>query len=293
MDTAIRFDAVTRDYGRQRALDRLDLAVPAGEIYGFIGPNGAGKSTTIRLLLGHIRAHSGTVRVLGLDPARDDLAIKRQAGYVASEAFLYPDMRVSELLDFTAHFHGVRVPARRTELVDTLEIDLHKRFEELSFGNRKKVAIACALLHSPRLIILDEPSNGLDPVIRARLYALLQAERQAGATIFFSSHVLGEVQRVCTRIGLIKEGRLLREAAAAEFADIGYRRVSLRTEAEPDLARLPGVADHHVEGGVHRFLYSGPADDLIRLLAGIPVQAIHIEEPDLEQVFMHYFSSPS
>lgn len=290
MDFAINMSSVVKRYGSMTALDNLSLSVAPGEIYGFIGPNGAGKSTTIRLLLGMIRKQSGEVSVLGLDPSHDDVAIKRQTGYVSSEAFLYPDMLVRDLFRFTASFHKIDPKARAKELQDILQIDPNKRFEELSFGNRKKVAIACALLHSPRLIILDEPSNGLDPVIRANLYELLQSERDRGATIFFSSHVLAEVQKVCTRIGLIKQGKLIREATNQDFTQIGYRRVTVETASEMDFKQLPGVSGLERADKRYQFMYSGDPDHLIRLLATISLDSIHIEEPDLESVFMHYYN---
>lgn len=290
MDCAIQLTDVTKFYGTNKALDNLSLCVNHGEIYGFIGPNGAGKSTTIRLLLNFIKLQSGSISILGLSPQKDDIAIKRQTGYVSAETFMYTDMRVYELLRFTESFHKISASVKIKKLTEALEIDVHKKFEELSFGNRKKVAIACALLHAPKLIVLDEPSNGLDPVIRTNLYSLLKEEQQQGATIFFSSHVLTEVQQVCTRIGLIKDGRLIKETTAAEFTNIGHRKVTLVTPFDVNISGLKGVADLQQENQTYRFMYSGKADDLIKLLATISVSSIHIEEPELERVFMHYFN---
>lgn len=290
MDSAIQLIDVTKFYGANKALDKLSLRVNQGEIYGFIGPNGAGKSTAIRLLLNFIKLQSGSISVLGLSPQKDDIAIKRQTGYVSAETFMYTDMRVHELFRFTESFHRISALEKIKKLTEALEIDANKKFEELSFGNRKKVAIACAMLHSPKLIILDEPSNGLDPVIRTNLYNLLKEEQQQGATIFFSSHVLTEVQKVCTRIGLIKNGRMIKETAAAEFTNIGYRKVSLETTSDLNIAALKGVTDLQQENQTYRFMYSGKADDLIKLLSTVSVSSVHIEEPELERVFMHYFN---
>src|SRR5450432_257020 len=290
MDPAIQLIDVTKFYGANKALDNLSLRVNHGEIYGFIGPNGAGKSTAIRLLLNFIKMQSGSISVLGLSPQKDDIAIKKQTGYVSAETFMYTDMRVHELFRFTESFHGISAPGKIKKLTEALEIDVHKKFEELSFGNRKKVAIACAMLHSPKLIILDEPSNGLDPVIRTNLYNLLKEEQQQGATIFCSSHVLTEVQKVCTRIGLIKNGRMIKETTAAEFTNIGYRKVTLETASDLNIAALNGVADIQQENQTYRFMYSGIADDLIKLLSTVSISSIHIEEPELERVFMHYFN---
>lgn len=290
MDHAIELIDVTKFYGANQALNKLSLHVNQGEIYGFIGPNGAGKSTAIRLMLNFIKMQSGTIRIMGLTPQKDDVAIKKQTGYVSAETFMYSDMRVRELFRFTESFHGISAPRKIKKLTDALEIDVNKKFEDLSFGNRKKVAIACAMLHSPKLIILDEPSNGLDPVIRTNLYDLLVEEQRLGATIFFSSHVLTEVQKVCTRIGLIKSGYLIKETTAAEFANIGYRKVSLETVSDLNIATLKGVADLQQDNQAYRFIYSGKADDLINLLSTVSISSLHIEDPELERVFMHYFN---
>ena len=285
----IKLERVNKSYGKVRALTDMNLSVNEGEIYGFIGPNGAGKSTTIRLLLNFLRSDSGSISVLGLNPATHDVEIKKQTGYVSAESFMYHDMRVSDLFHFTEHYHGIRDGVKLKKLVDMLDIDVNKKFEQLSFGNRKKVSVACALLHSPKLLILDEPSNGLDPVIRNNLYELLQEEQKNGATIFFSSHVLSEVQKVCTRIGLIKEGQLIRENNAAEFTNIGFKQVELITQDTLNIGSLSGVQNFEQKGNHYHFLYSGNANELIKLLSAINVSSVQIEEPELETVFMHFF----
>lgn len=285
----IKLEGVNKSYGKVRALTNLSLSVNEGEIYGFIGPNGAGKSTTIRLLLNFIRPESGAMSVLGMNPLTQNVAIKKQTGYVSAESFMYNDMRVSELFRFTEHYHGIRDGAKIKKLVEMLDIDTEKKFEQLSFGNRKKVSVACALLHSPKLLILDEPSNGLDPVIRNNLYELLQEEQKNGATIFFSSHVLSEVQKVCTRIGLLKEGQLIRENSATDFTNIGYRQVEVETTDILNIGSVSGVENLEHKNSHYHFLYSGTANDLLKLLATINVTSVRIEEPELETVFMHFF----
>jgi ABC-2 type transport system ATP-binding protein len=286
----IKLENVSKSYGKVKAIDKLSLQVEQGEIYGFIGPNGAGKSTTIRLLLNFIKADKGTISVLGMLPQKDDVKIKQQTGYVSSETFMYNDMRVKDLFSFTEDFHKINASVQIKKLIEILDIDVNKKFEQLSFGNRKKVSIACALLHSPKLIILDEPSNGLDPVIRTHLYDLLKEEQKQGATIFFSSHVLSEVQRFCTRIGLIKEGKLIKETTAAEFTNVGYRQVHIETDAMINFSDLAGVAGLQQQGSSIHFMYSGNPNELIKLLGGINIKSIDIEEPELENVFMHYFN---
>ncbi len=280
---------LTKSYGKNRAVDNLSLTVNEGEIYGFIGPNGAGKSTTIRLLLNFLKADSGEISVLGFSPAKDEVEIKKLTGYVSSDTFMYSDMTPADLFRFTQSYHQVKAPERIKRLVDILDIDTGKKFEQLSFGNRKKVSIACALIHSPKLIILDEPSNGLDPVIRSNLYELLKEEQRNGAAIFFSSHVLGEVQKFCTRIGLLKDGKLIKESSVENFTKVGYMQVRLETEDPIDFSSLAGVAGLERQGPGIRFIYSGTPDDLIRMLSGVSVTSVHIEEPELENVFMHYF----
>ncbi|HBG70447.1 MAG: hypothetical protein A2W93_09330 [Bacteroidetes bacterium GWF2_43_63] len=285
----IKLEGVNKSYGKVRALTNLSLSVNEGEIYGFIGPNGAGKSTTIRLLLNFLRPESGAMSVLGMNPLTQNVAIKKQTGYVSAESFMYNDMRVSELFRFTEHYHGIRDGAKIKKLVEMLDIDTEKKFEQLSFGNRKKVSVACALLHSPKLLILDEPSNGLDPVIRNNLYELLQEEQKNGATIFFSSHVLSEVQKVCTRIGLLKEGQLIRENSATDFTNIGYRQVEVETTDTLNISSVSGVENLEHKNSHYHFLFSGTANDLLKLLATINVTSVRIEEPELETVFMHFF----
>lgn len=285
----ITISNVSKSYGKIKAIDQLDLTVMEGEIYGFIGPNGAGKSTTIRMLLNFIGSDSGEISVLGFNPKTDDVKIKRLTGYVSSDTFMYNDMKVKDLFKFSESFHKIDASARIKMLVDILDIDVGKKFEQLSFGNRKKVSIACALLHSPKLVILDEPSNGLDPVIRINLYELLKDEQKKGTTIFFSSHVLSEVQKFCTKIGLIKDGKLIRETKAEDFTDVGYRQVRIESDEDIDFSGLKGTAGIERIGNTIQFMYSGNPNELIKLIGHSVIKSIHIEEPELESVFMHYF----
>ena len=286
---AIKIENLTKSYGKIRALTDLNLTVQEGEIYGFIGPNGAGKSTMIRLLLNFIHADKGSISVLGKSLVENEVQIKQQTGYVSSDTFMYNDMKVSDLFRFTESFHKINAGEKIKKLISSLDIDVHKKFEQLSFGNRKKISIACALLHSPKLIILDEPSNGLDPMIRANMYELLKEEQKNGSTIFYSSHVLSEVQKFCTRIGLIKDGQLIKETTAAEFTNVGYRQVSIECNEQIDFSSLKGVAGFERHDNICNFIFSGDANELIKLLGSIKIDSIHIEEPELENVFMHYF----
>jgi len=286
---AIRLKDVSKSYGKILALNKLNLSVQEGEIYGFIGPNGAGKSTTIRLLLNYLKHDKGEIKVMGFSPETDEVKIKQITGYVSAESFMYSDMKVADLFAFTENFYKIKSNDRIKKLVDILDIDMNKKFEQLSFGNRKKISIACALLQSPKLLILDEPSNGLDPVIRNNLYDLLKEEQKNGVTIFFSSHVLHEVQKFCSRIGLIKDGVLIKEAPSSEFTNLGYRLVRLETKDDINFAELKGVAAYDRQGQHIQFMYSGSPNELLQVLNQLNINSIHIEEPELESVFMHYF----
>ena len=210
----IQIHQLTKTYGRNRGVTDLSLRVPENSCFGFIGPNGAGKSTTIRTLLGLISPTAGSARVLGLDCVRERTRILAQVGYMPSEAMFYPNMRVDEIIRFSAQLR--RQDCRRTaaELCQALELDGKKRVRELSLGNRKKVSIVCAMQHRPRLYILDEPTSGLDPLAQRTFWSLLEERQKDGATIFLSSHVLSEIQRRCDRAAIIREGRLLREGNA-------------------------------------------------------------------------------
>ena len=297
---AIETEDLTKRYGAQRGIEAVSLQVPQGEIVGFIGPNGAGKSTTIRVLLGLLRPDSGRASLLGRDIAKDGPVARQDVGYVPGESAFYDDMTTAELLAWFGAFHGGGSEARRRELASALDLDLSRRAVDLSLGNRKKAAIVAALQHRPRLVILDEPTNGLDPVMQARLFDLLQAERARGATVFFSSHVLSEVQRVCTRVVVLSEGRVV----AVEDVEALRRRqrrrvtVTLAGEAAPDAAQalgpvaaVPGVeaivtADAH---GV-TFLFGGEFAPLLTALATLRPLDVKVEEPSLEEIFLTHYT---
>lgn len=213
----IVLDRLTKTYGRARGVTELTLHVPANCCFGFIGPNGAGKSTTIRTLLGLLSPTAGSARVLGLDCVRQKTEILAQVGYMPAEPAFYPEMRVSEIIRFSAALRGRDCAAEAAALCGALSLDTHKRVRELSLGNRKKVSIVCAMQHRPRLYIFDEPTSGLDPLIQRAFWAEVAARRAEGATVFLSSHVLYEVQRYCDRAAVLREGRLIVEGSTAEL----------------------------------------------------------------------------
>lgn len=284
---AIQTQALTKFYGKARGIRELSLQVEQGEFFGFIGPNGAGKSTTIRCLLGLISASSGSARVLGLDIGANRKEILARTGYLPSEAVFYPGMRVREVLKLSADLRGKNCAREAEGLCQRLQLDTGKKVEELSFGNRKKVGIVCALQHRPELLILDEPTSGLDPLMQREFFSILQERNREGATVFLSSHILSEIQRNCTRAAIIREGRLLACGSVEELSRTNARRVTLRGSAE--VQTLSGIRDcRKTEEGLS-FLYSGDMQTLLSCLSGGRVEDLTIAEPDLEEVFLHYY----
>ena len=284
---AIKTSGLTKYYGKARGITGLDLAVEQGEFFGFIGPNGAGKSTTIRTLLGLIAPTSGSAQVLGRDIVKENTAILRETGYLPSEAMFYPGMRVRDILKFSADLHGKDCAAEAERLCERLQLDTAAKADELSFGNRKKVAIVCALQSEPRLLILDEPTGGLDPLMQHEFFEILRERNRAGATVFLSSHVLSEVQNNCSRAAVIREGKINVCGSVEALAESNAKRVSVKGSVELD--GLEGIKDLKASEGGASFLYSGDMNRLIRRLGEGSVSDLNISEPDLEEIFMHYY----
>ena len=284
---AMETRALTKYYGKARGVIGLDLSVSEGEFFGFIGPNGAGKSTTIRCLLGLIRPTSGETLVLGSSSAGDRKKLLAQVGYLPSETMFYPGMRVRDVIRYSADLRGKDCANEAAALCERLQVQTDKRVEELSLGNRKKVAIVCAMQHRPKLYVLDEPTSGLDPLMQREFFALLRERHAQGATVFLSSHVLSEIQRHCTRAAIIREGRLIACDQVEALAQAGARRVTLHgVGGAPALA---GIRDEQRSPEGVSFLYSGEMNALIRALAHMDVRDMTVAEPDLEEVFMHYY----
>ncbi len=284
---AIKTMSLTKRYGKARGITELDLTVAEGECFGFIGPNGAGKSTTIRTLLGLISPSSGSAQVLGMDTVRDKKAILRAVGYLPSEAVFYPGMRVREVLKLSAGLRGTDCSAEAARLCDRLRLDPSRKVDELSFGNRKKVAIVCALQASPRLLILDEPTGGLDPLMQREFFSIIREKNEAGATVFMSSHILSEVQHNCTRAAVIREGSVIACDSIDALGRTSAKRVTVRGRAE--LGGIEGIRDLNSTGESISFLYNGDMKSLLRRLSEAEISDLSISEPDLEEVFMHYY----
>ncbi len=285
---AIETKGLTKFYGKARGIEDLNLTVEEGEIFGFIGPNGAGKSTTIRTLLGLIRKTGGSASVLGMDIEKDSERIRREVGYLPSEATFYGGMRVGEILEFSAKLRRMDCREEAKRLCERLELDPSRKVGELSLGNRKKVGVVAAMQHKPRLYILDEPTSGLDPLIQRAFFALLKERNAEGATVFLSSHVLSEIGRHCERAGILREGRLIKEERVDKLTGTGVKRVTLHGVSA--LPEIDGMRDLKIGDSDASFLYSGRADTLIKALAGLTFTDITLTDPDIEDVFLHYYT---
>jgi ABC-2 type transport system ATP-binding protein len=287
----IETNKLTKYYGHTLGIKDLDLSVAEGETLGFIGPNGAGKSTTIRLLLSLIYPTSGSATIFGKDVIKQGPEIRKQIGYLPSEVFYYDNMRAKDLLEYSASFYGKDCSKRIKELANILNLDLTKKIDDLSYGNKKKVGIVQGLLHSPKLIILDEPTGGLDPLIQKNFFELLQKENKRGVTIFFSSHILSEVQKQCNRVAIVKEGKLINIESMDKLARDTYKRVRIETKRKvaKTAMKIKGVSDLSVTGNQISLLYKGDAKALAKKIAGLDLLDFSVDEPDLEEIFLHYY----
>ncbi|MFI0349402.1 ABC transporter ATP-binding protein [Actinomadura sp. 9N407] len=296
MNTAIELDRLTKNYGARRGLSDLTLRVERGEVFGYLGPNGAGKSTTIRLLLDLIRPTSGGARVLGLDPRAQAVGLHRRIGYLAGDFVVDGRQRAGECLTFLAGLRG-GVPAPRiTGLADRLELDLSARIKSLSKGNRQKVGLVQAFMHEPELLILDEPTAGLDPLVQQTFLDLVAEARDAGQTVFMSSHIMSEVEAVADRVAIIREGRLVALDTVADLRARSFLQVRI-TFAAPvpaaEFATLPGVGDLTIEGTTLNCRVDGSPDALVKAAARHTVTALRADTQDLEDLFHAYYSGDS
>ena len=290
----IETKGLTKYYGKTPAIVDLDMTVQEGEIFGFIGPNGAGKSTTIRTLLGLIYPTRGSATIFGKDIIRYSSEIKRDIGYLPSEVFYYDDMKAGELLEYSASFYKkdpATINKRIKYLSDLLNLDLSKKVDDLSYGNKKKVGIIQGLLHEPKLIILDEPTGGLDPLMQQKFFDLLKEENKKGVTILFSSHILSEVQRLCDRVAIIKEGRIIRTEKISSLMENSTKRFTLELAeaANNKPFQVKGVSDLSINGNNVSFLFRGHMNDITKVIAKLNLLNMLVEEPDLEEIFLHYY----
>ncbi|NOR84332.1 MAG: ATP-binding cassette domain-containing protein [Ardenticatenales bacterium] len=287
----IEVDNLTKYYGKARGIIDISFSVDEGEIFGFVGPNGAGKSTTIRLFCSLIYPSGGTAKILGKDCFKHGPEIRREIGYLPSEVFYYDRMKVIDLLKYSASFYGKDCTKRLYELAEIMDLDLKRRIDDLSYGNKKKVGIVQGLLHQPELILLDEPTAGLDPLMQRNFFKLIREENEErGATVFFSSHILGEVQRMCGRVAIIKEGRIVKIEDMKTLQKDNYKKIRV-TADDVDEKRfdVDGVRNLEKDNGAVSFFYVGDINVIMRIISEKEVSDVTIEEPTLEEIFMHYY----
>ncbi len=283
----IKTTKLTKFYGKARGIVDLDLVVEKGEFFGFIGPNGAGKSTTIRTLLGLITPTSGRAEIFGKDIIKEKESILQDIGYLPSESIFYQGMKVKDILKLSADLRKKDCTPEAEKLCDRLQLDTSRRADDLSFGNRKKVAIVCALQSNPDLLILDEPTGGLDPLMQREFFEILKERNREGTTVFLSSHVLSEIQRNCTRAAIIRDGKIIACDSVEVLSKTSAKRVTVHGAV--DLEHLIGVRDRKDTGDSVSFLYSGDMNHLLRTLSSGQVSDLTVTEPDLEEVFLHYY----
>ncbi|WMJ80645.1 ABC transporter ATP-binding protein [Clostridium sp. MB40-C1] len=289
---AIETNSLTKNYGKNRGVEDINLSINEGEFYGFIGPNGAGKSTTIRLLLNFIYPTSGSAKIFGKDCIKESKLIKEELGFVPSEVNYYKNMKVDEILSYAQSFKKEKDSTKLEKLCEIFEVDRNKLVGELSLGNKKKIAIIQALLNSPKLLILDEPTNGLDPLMQKRLFNLLVEENKNGTTIFFSSHNLVEVQKFCHRTAIIRDGKLIEVKKLDEL--LGNNVVKVTIVSKESLNNL--LDNKHIsmikkEENKTSFLFDGDINILVKEIKDINLNELKIEDPALEDTFMSYYES--
>ncbi|MGB7539514.1 MAG: ABC transporter ATP-binding protein [Anaerolineales bacterium] len=288
----IETQSLTKTYGKARGIEKLDLRVKRGEIFGFLGPNGAGKTTTLRMLLDIIHPTRGSASVLGMDPQKEGLAVRRKVGYLPGDLALYPDLTGNEVLEYSSHMRGGVPRAEIDRLVKRMEIDLSRPIRAYSRGNRQKIGLILALMHKPELVILDEPTSGLDPLIQQVLYELLEDVRKDGRTVFFSSHVLPEVERLCDRVGILREGELVAVEAVAGLKQKAIRRMDFVFEnpvPAETFRSVPGVTEVMGTGSTLSMVVQGNLDSLIKAVAQHPLRNIVTYEPNLEEFFLAFY----
>jgi len=290
MRPALRAEGLSKSYGRTVALDALDLAVGEGEVYGYLGPNGSGKTTTIRLLLGLHRPTAGRAELFGIDAWHDAVAAHRRVAYVAGEPFLWPSLTSAETFDFLARVRGGSDAAYREQLTERFQLDDSKRVRALSKGNRQKVQLVAAFASRADLLILDEPTSGLDPLMEVAFRETVREAKERGQTIFLSSHILSEVEALCDRVGILREGRLVDEGTLTELRHLSAQTIEVTFGGPaPRLPALPGISVAVAGANALRCEVSGSIAPLLEALAEHRVLALSTREPSLEEIFLHHY----
>ena len=283
----IKTENLTKYYGDVRGIDGVSLTVPEGAFFGFIGPNGAGKSTLIRTLLGLISPSSGSAKIFDRDILEGKIDNLRDIGYLPAEIEFYSGMKVKDVLRFAAKMRGLNCDDEAKELCRRLDLDIERKVDELSLGNKKKVGIVCALQHKPKLYVLDEPTSGLDPLMQQEFFRILKERNDEGATVFLSSHVLSEIKKYCRSAGIIRAGGLVLVDTVDKLGHTGVKKVSYKgTSGTPELI---GIEDVKTDDEQTSFLYSGDVKALLSALSLMDISDVSITDPELDEIFINYY----
>lgn len=280
---------LTKYYGDIRGIEKLNLTINKGEIFGFIGPNGAGKSTTIKCIMNLINPTSGEIYINKTINDKKDLKLKRMIGYLPDEVHLYEDLTVSQMFQYSNSFYKKDYSKRINYLVEKLNIDTTKKIEELSLGNLKKAGIVLAMMHEPKILVLDEATSGLDPLIKETFYELLLEEKEKGTTIFFSSHNLSELKRICDRVGIVKDGHLV---AVDSIKELTNNHLQIITVVSKDILKIKKELNQDIisqDNNELKFVFKGDINNLIKLLCNYKIEKVLMEDPSIEEIFMHYY----
>lgn len=287
----VEINKLTKYYGKARGIIDVSLNIEEGEIFGFIGPNGAGKSTTIRTILSLIYPTSGSAKIFGKDCIEFGDEIRKDIGYLPSEVFYYDNMKVIDILKYSASFYDKECNNRIYELAEIMNLDLKKKVDDLSYGNKKKVGIVQGLLHQPKLIILDEPTSGLDPLMQQKFFDLILEENKKGATVLFSSHILSEVQKLCSRVAIIKEGQIVKIEDIQTLRETNYKKFSIdfAEKIKKEDFNISGISSLELNDSKLSFIFKGDVNQIIDKIHGLKLLNLLVEEPTLEEIFMHYY----
>lgn len=280
---------LTKYYGKVIGVKNLSLNLYEGEVFGFIGPNGAGKSTTIRSIMNLINKTEGHIYFNGKIFDKDDIELKKLIGYLPSEIHLYEDLTVKEMLDYHEEFYKKDIHKKRCELVEKLQLDETKKIEDLSLGNTKKLGIVLAFMHEPKLLILDEPTSGLDPIMQQIFFEILQSEKEKGTTIFYSTHILSEISKICDRVGIIKDGTLLKVETIEELQNKNLTYVTIESQEIDKIIKDLEIKDIERNNNVIKFKNNLSPNILIKKLSNYKIDKILIEEATIEDVLLHYY----
>jgi len=288
----IQTEKLTKYYGNSRGIEEINLSVKEGEVFGFLGPNGSGKTTTIRILLDFIRPSSGRARLFGLDAHADSTRIKSRIGYLPGEYGMYEKMTAVEYLQLLGSLRSYKKPPMKDKLIELFDLDISRRIKSFSHGNKQKLALVQAFMHDPELLILDEPTNGLDPLIQQQFYELILELKERGKTIFFSSHVLSEVERVCDRVAILREGKLVALHEISDLKKFRLKSIEVTFKQEPDesIFRLDGVRKIEKNDNAVRLLIDANINGILRIISEYPIENISCGDARREDIFLEYYS---